>query len=306
MRALERAEEMGADAMQVHTQSPRMWRPSAYGEADFGAFADALSRARSVKATFCHATYLVNLATSDPVLLEKSRRSLVDNLLAAAGARAEGLVLHVGSHRGAGFDAAVGQAAAELLSALDEAEQEVAPGHRMPRLLLENTAGAGGTMGRSFAELAAIISAAGSDRRLGACVDTQHLFASGVGFASLEEADAVVSSFDRSVGLERLGCLHLNDSLVPCGGNRDRHANLGEGFIGRRALGSILSHPDLQRVPAILEVPGVDRQGTDRLELEKARAFRRAGLRRRRAATRRLPPAPRRATDARTGSRPDR
>jgi deoxyribonuclease-4 len=139
-------------------------------------------------------------------------------------------------------------------------------------LLLENAAGAGHTVGRTFDELAEVIEASGDDARLGVCLDTQHAFASGIEFATIEQADATVRALDATIGLERLGLIHLNDSKVPFGANRDRHENLGDGMIGSTALGCLLAHPDLDHVPAVLEVPG-DGDGPRRSDMESARSI---------------------------------
>jgi len=146
-------------------------------------------------------------------------------------------------------------------------------------ILLENAAGTGGTVGRSFEELAAILDAAGAALapRLGVCLDTQHLWASGIGYTSVEEADGVVADFDAVIGLDRLRCLHLNDSKVELGANRDRHANVGEGTIGALNLGLLLSHPALVNLPAMLEVPG-DGDGARASDIQAAREAVELGL----------------------------
>lgn len=245
--ALERAEEIGAEVVQVFTQSPRAWKSTQYAPEVLDGYRAAQAAHPLVSATFCHASYLINLATADVELLEKSRTCLVANLAAASGMGADGLVLHIGSHKGFGFDECVPQ----VIGALTDALETV--GGDCP-ILLENAAGAGDTVGRSFDELARVLE--GSGPELGVCLDTQHLWASGVSFATVEEADQVLADFDRQVGLERLKCLHLNDSKVPFGANRDRHENVGEGTIGTEALGAFLGHPDLAGLAAILEVPG--------------------------------------------------
>ncbi len=301
--AIDRADAIGAEVLQVHTQSPRVWRPNAYPGEVLSEFAARLAAHPRVAVAFSHASYLINLGTTDEDLLDKSRQCLVSNLEVATLIGASGLVLHLGSHLGSGFAGCVGAVASELGRALDEAGRRL--GRPACRLLIENAAGAGGTIGRSFAELGEVLAAAGGDPRLGVCVDTQHLFASGVAFESLEEADRVVAGLDAEVGLERLGCLHVNDSKVPLGANRDRHENLGEGFIGRRALGSLLAHPLLQACPAVLEVPGREKKGPDAADLRAARAIRAAGLRRwgrRLGATPPPPPAPLPGRDGRRGS----
>ncbi|HLI43676.1 MAG TPA: deoxyribonuclease IV [Acidimicrobiales bacterium] len=313
--AIGRAEEIGAEVIQVHTQSPRVWRPNDYPREVLEAFADRVRSHPRISETVCHASYLINLGGNDPVLLAKSRTTLVTNLAVATGMGASSLVLHLGSHLGSGFAARLAAVAAELNSALDAAEDRL--GGPCCRLLMENTAGAGGTIGRDVSELAQVLDAAGGDDRLGVCLDTQHLFAAGTAFETLDEADAVVSALARSIGLDRLGCVHVNDSKVPLGSGRDRHENLGEGLLGRTALGALLGHPALQGLPAVLEVPGVEGKGPGAADLAVARAIHAAGRRRWRARERRAgpsaglatlppPPAPRPAPGGRTGSRRDR
>jgi deoxyribonuclease IV len=259
--ALERAEAIDADVVQLFTQSPRMWKPTRHAPGELARYREAQAAA-SVVATFCHAAYLINLATPVPALLERSRATLADNLGAARGMGASGLVVHVGSHLGHGFDPVVGQVVDGLLWALDTAVDPVSgsgdlrDGLADCPILIENTAGSGGSVGRSFEELAVLLERAGAGDALGVCLDTQHLFASGVPFGSSAEADDVVGALDATVGLGALKCLHLNDSKAPFGARVDRHANLGEGTIGEEALGCLIGHPALAAVPAVLEVPG--------------------------------------------------
>jgi deoxyribonuclease-4 len=259
--ALERGNEIGAEVVQVFTQSPRAWKPTQYAPEVLADYRAAQAASPEVAATFCHATYLINLATGDPELLARSRSCLIANLSVARGMGASGLVLHIGSHKGLGFEGSVGQVVDVLAEALASAadpvtgEQTGGDATACP-ILLENAAGAGGTVGRSFEELAAVLDRAGAGDDLGVCLDTQHLWASGVGFATVEEADEVVAAFVAMIGLDRLRCLHLNDSKVPFGANRDRHENIGEGTIGEAGLGALLGHPALQGLAAILEVPG--------------------------------------------------
>jgi deoxyribonuclease-4 len=229
-----------------------MWKPSQYGPEVLAAYREAQGQHRRVTSTFCHATYLINLATPDPELTDKSRTCLNANLATAQGMGSDGLVLHIGSHRGSGFESALPGIVEALIEALDSVEAVERP---CP-ILLENAAGAGDTVGRSFEELALVIDKAGGDERLGVCLDTQHLWASGVAFGTLEEADQLIALVDDTVGLARLQCLHLNDSKVAFGANRDRHENIGDGTIGKPALAALIGHPALQGLPAILEVPG--------------------------------------------------
>jgi deoxyribonuclease-4 len=270
---LEHGAEIGAEVVQIFTQSPRMWKPSQYGPEVLFAYRTAQEEHPSVTSTYCHATYLINLATPDPELGAKSRTCLSANLATAEGIGADGLVLHIGSHRGSGFETALPGIVEALLESLDtvDPEPESCP------ILLENAAGAGDTVGRSFEELAEVIEAAGYDERLGVCLDTQHLWASGVAFGTRGEADALVELVSGTVGMDRLRCLHLNDSKVAFGANKDRHENIGDGTIGSDALAALLGHPDLQGLPAILEVPG-EGDGPRADDVAKARAVWQEGL----------------------------
>ncbi|HVB93937.1 MAG TPA: deoxyribonuclease IV [Acidimicrobiales bacterium] len=253
--AIAHGAEIGADVVQIFTQSPRVWKPHQYSPEVLSAYRQAQFEHPSVTSTYCHGTYLVNLASPDPELVDKSRACLRANLATANGMGADGLVLHVGSHRGQGFATALPGIVEGLVGSLDSVEVMAAVDRPCP-ILLENTAGTGDTIGRTLEELAEIIDACGRDPRLGICIDTQHLWASGVPFGTRAEADAVMARVEDTVGLDRLRCLHLNDSKVPLGANRDRHENIGEGSIGTEGFAALLGHPDLQGLPAILEVPG--------------------------------------------------
>jgi deoxyribonuclease-4 len=267
--ALRRAEAMGAEVMQVFAQSPRQWRYPDANEERAEAFGLAWLASPVVRRVVCHAPYLINLGTPDGELYERSCACLGRNLVAAAAMGACGLVLHVGSHLGAGLEARLDPIAAALRAAVDRTGCPV---------LLENTAGAGGTIGRSFDELARIMDAAGNHPGLGACLDTQHAWAAGMSFETVDAADALVAEIDRTVGRERLACLHLNDSKVERGAGVDRHDNVGQGFIGEPAFRSLLGHPALQDLPAVLEVPGTDNHGPDAHELAVARRLHTEGL----------------------------
>ncbi len=252
--SLEAGVEIGATSIQVFVQSPRMWKPTQYAPEVLANYREAAAAHPSVTHTFAHATYLINLASSDDELYEKSVAALTHNLSVARGMGASGVVLHVGSHKGGGFDEALERVTTGLRRALDDATE--APAGVDCPILIENAAGAGGTVGRDLAEIEAIIGALEGDSRLGLCVDTQHLWASGVNYASIEGTVQVLEEIDSRVGLDRLRCLHLNDSKVDLGANRDRHANLGEGTIGVDGLAPLVGHPRVRDLPLLLEVPG--------------------------------------------------
>jgi deoxyribonuclease-4 len=260
--------ERGCEAIQIFNQSPRMWRPTAYTDEDFAAFREAFE-ASPLQATLIHAVYLLNCASEDPDLREKTRASLVQSLRIGAGIGATGVVLHPGSAKGGHVGEAIERAGRLIREALEETEG--------CDLHLENTAGAGGTLGRSFEELAALLEAAGGGPRLGVCLDSCHLLASGYEIRTPEAMAQVLDEFDAAVGLGRLASLHLNDSANPLGSNRDRHANIGQGEIGKQ-LSVMLGHPKLQELPAIAETPGSDNRGPDKAEMARFARIHRAGV----------------------------
>jgi deoxyribonuclease-4 len=253
--SLEAGVDIGATSIQIFTQSPRMWKPSQYAPEVLEAYREAQSNHPSVTDTFCHATYLINLATPDKELYERSVACLISNLSTGRGMASSGVVLHVGSHMGSGFETALPQMAEAFKRALEGADK--APeGVKDCPILIENAAGTGGTVGRSLDEIQALIDATGGDERIGLCIDTQHLWASGYDYSSTHGTNKLVHEIDMSIGLGRLRCFHLNDSKIELGGNRDRHANIDEGTIGTAGLAALVGHPDFRDLPLLLEVPG--------------------------------------------------
>jgi deoxyribonuclease-4 len=274
--SLEAGVEIGATSVQVFTQSPRMWKPSQYAPEVLAAYRDAQAQHPSVKQTFCHATYLINLASSDKELYRKSVDCLTHNLSVGRGMGASGVVLHVGSHLGAGFDEVVDQIAGALVHALNNADPSPSGVKDCP-ILIENAAGTGGTVGRNLEEIEALIDACGGDERLGLCIDTQHLWASGVDYSSVAGTKKLIKEIKDRIGLERLRCLHLNDSKIELGGNRDRHANIDEGTIGTKGLAPLVGHPKIRDLPLLLEVPGSG-EGPRAVDVKKAQKVVLAGI----------------------------
>jgi deoxyribonuclease-4 len=246
-RAIDRAESFGCDAVQVFTQSPRMWRTTNHDPATFTAFKRRAIEA-GIEATFCHALYLLNLASSDDTIYDKSVVALRNTMEVAGAIDADGVVFHVGSHLGAGLEAGLERVVPALRQVLELCTERT-------WLLIENSAGAGGTIGRSVEELGALVDALDRHPRLGICLDSCHLYVSGYDVTDEPALDALVAEVDERVGLDRLRALHANDSKAPLGSNRDRHENIGEGLLGN-GLGVFLTHPAFQELPALLEVPG--------------------------------------------------
>jgi deoxyribonuclease IV len=267
-KAVERGVEKGCEAIQIFNQSPRMWRPTNYGEADFAAFREAIEPS-PIGAVLIHAVYLINCASEDAELRKKSHASLVHSLTVGAGIKADGVVLHPGSAKTGDVSKAITRAGTTIRRALEATDG--------CDLHLENTAGTGGTLGRSFEELAALLDAAGGGKRLGVCLDSCHLLASGFDIRTAAGLSDVLDEFDRIVGLERLRSLHLNDSANPLGSNRDRHANIGEGELGEKGCTAFLSEPRFETLPCVLETPGPERQGPTKEEIELCRTLRKRG-----------------------------
>jgi deoxyribonuclease-4 len=243
-RAVERGTERGCQAIQIFNQSPRMWRPTAYDEDAYAAFREAVAASR-IDAVLIHAVYLLNCASEDEEIRTKSLASLVQSLRVGAEIGAVGVVLHPGSAKTGDVGKAIKRAGSVIKEALAQSESCA--------LHLEDTAGTGGTLGRSFEELAALVEAAGADRRIGLCLDSCHLLASGYDIRTPQGLHDTLAECDRFVGLERLHSLHVNDSMTPLGSNRDRHAVIGQGELGEPGCATFLSEPRFEELPCVLE-----------------------------------------------------
>ncbi len=283
--AIDRGLAIGCESLQVFTHNPRTWTPIRHTDDEVAAF-----RAKAADAGMgplvSHGLYLINLGAPDmdrptgppgkPAtkmrnFYRASQESLRQHLVIGEALGLAGVVLHVGSSVGSTLDESIGRIGEAIAAALEDV-----PGGCC--VYLENTAGAGETIGRTFEQLRAVHDAVGHPSRLAFCLDTQHLFASGYPVHEEGGIDRVLDEFDRVVGMDRLRCLHLNDSQVAFGSNRDRHANIGEGAIGEDGFRRILGHPALQELPGILEVPGADGNGPDQANMERVRRLHREGL----------------------------
>ena len=266
-KAIDRIEEIGGDAVQVFTQSPRMWKPTEHTEEERARFR-ARRKEAGVRAVSCHALYLVNLASRDETVRANSLAALRATMETARGIGADAVVFHVGSHLGYGFAEAVDVIAPALRELLELTTDEL-------WLCMENAAGAGGTIGRSIAELAALSDAAGGHPRLGLCLDSCHWWASSVDVSDRVALDEALRDLDARMGLERVRVLHVNDSQTPIGSNRDRHELVGKGLIGD-GLATFLGHPAFQSLPAIVET--WEDKGSETEDLDRMRALRRRGV----------------------------
>jgi deoxyribonuclease IV len=268
-KAIERGVERGARAIQIFNQSPRMWKPTTYREEDVAAFKQAMSQS-PIDAVLIHAVYLLNCASDDPEIRTKSLTSLTHSLRVGEKIGACGVVLHPGSAKTGDVKSAIARAGKTIKEALKESEG--------CELHLENTAGTGGTLGRSFDELATLLEASGGDKRLGVCLDSCHLLASGYDIRTVGGMSSTVREATRKLGAGKVRSLHLNDSQTPLGSNRDRHANLGVGELGKEGCMAFLSAPGLQKLPCVLETPGENREGPGRKEIALAIELRERGI----------------------------
>lgn len=261
-KCVDRACDIGADAIQIFASGPQSWRPGAHTDEAMAAMKTRAAEC-NIDTVFLHGVYLVNLATADPTLLNRSVGSLKQYLAFCGATGARGTIFHTGSHKGAGFDGALSQIAGAIERVLETTPPQT-------WLILENSAGQGGTVGGRFSELAAIIDAVGSER-VKVCLDTCHLYAAGYDIATPAGCDATIEEFDRTVGLDRLVAVHANDSKAGLGSGLDRHENIGEGQIGLDGFRAITAHPAFRTLPFILEVPGYDGKGPDRRNIETLR-----------------------------------
>jgi deoxyribonuclease-4 len=263
-----RGVESESDAVQIFNQSPRMWRPTNYTDEDFATFREGFAESR-MEQVVIHAVYLINCASKEPEIRKKSIASLTHALRVGDGIGADGVVLHAGSRKGEPHAASMKRAAKAIAKALEGSE--TCP------LLLENTAGTDGPLGRDFDELAGLLDLLDGHERVGICLDSCHLLASGYEIRTQEALDAVIEEFDEKVGLDRLRCLHLNDSKIPLGGNRDRHASLGDGEIGKDGLAVFLSDPRFERLPTLIET-GRDGENAGKVDVRLAKKLRERGI----------------------------
>jgi deoxyribonuclease IV len=260
--AIDRIVAVGGDCVQVFTQSPRMWRPTNHTPEAIERFREK-RREAGIGGVVCHALYLVNLAAPDDAIYEKSIGAMCSTVDAASAIGADAVIFHVGSHLGAGFEVGLERTCAALGQILERCDGDT-------WLLMENSAGSGATIGRSLEELAVLMDRLDHHPRLGVCLDSCHLYASGYDVTDRAGVDSLVAEVDDRFGLDRLRALHVNDSAAELGSNRDRHANIGEGLMGEN-LGAFLSHPAVQHLSAYLEVPGENKNGPNANEIQKLR-----------------------------------
>lgn len=278
--AIPRATAIGCECLQIFVGSPRQWRVVPYDPADITEFRRRRARA-GLEPLVAHASYLVNFATADPELHRRSVDSLTHTVRGMEALGGLGTITHLGSTLGAAWEECCDRVALALRTVLRRSSRTM--------VLLEGSAG--GTIGGTFEQLRDILDAAGRSPRLGVCLDTAHLFASGWDLRTPEGVAAMVDAFDHRVGLRRLRVLHLNDSKSALGSRLDRHENIGSGQIGREGFRAVFGHPALRDLPGLIETPGFDRRGPDRRNVTALKRLRAAALPARRSGSARARPA---------------
>jgi deoxyribonuclease-4 len=258
-KGIDRALELGAETIQVFSGAPQAWKRKTYKKEEVADYKKKVAET-GIAPAFIHGLYLMNFASQNPDQLAKSYEAIVAEMQAASLIGAKGVIFHLGSHKGAGYESCVNQVIDYCQRILEATPDDA-------WLILENAAGQGGAVGSKFAELGRIAHESGSDR-VKVCLDTQHTFAAGYDLKTPTGLEKAMAEFDEDIGLERLVAVHANDSKIPLGGGVDRHANIGEGHIGRDGFVNIMSHAAFADVPFLLEVPGFEDTGPDKQNVE--------------------------------------
>ncbi|MCW5937247.1 MAG: deoxyribonuclease IV [Fimbriimonadaceae bacterium] len=247
-KGLDRGRAIGCTAIQVFTSSPQQWKPRDLTPETVSLFRTKAEELGYTGRIVSHDSYLVNLASEDPELREKSRTALTRELHRCSRLGIPWAVSHIGAHGGQGSEAGLQLAAEEVRQVLAESPADVT-------LLAETTAGQGSVLNAKFEEIARLIELVGGDPRLGVCLDTCHIFAAGYDISTDEGYDSTFAEFERLIGTERVKAVHANDSKHACGTRKDRHEHLGQGAIGERAFRRLVHDPRFELVPIVVETP---------------------------------------------------
>jgi deoxyribonuclease-4 len=252
--AVTRAQALGAECLQLFLCAPRRWQEPNHSPDELQRFG-VLVRESGIGPNFVHAIYLINLASSDPTIHSRSIEALGSCAKWAARCGLAGVVVHLGSGKGQPIEEAERNVVAALRAVLAR--------NGTMRILLENSAGSGNTLGSRFDQIGSLIAALDHDPRIGVCLDTAHAFASGYDVRTAEGLELALDELDLHVGLDRLKVIHANDSKAPLGSAVDRHENIGQGHLGEEAFERMLRHTALASLPWVLEVPGYAKEGPD-------------------------------------------
>jgi deoxyribonuclease-4 len=249
--ALLKGKEVGCDVVQIFTKSPQQWNAKALTDEDVEKFLSA-QQETGIRCLAAHDSYLINPASADPEMLQKSRNALTEELERGARLHLPFVVMHQGAIGAATEDEALGRLIDSVRYALEHSPEDG------PTLLLENTAGQGKCLGYRFEQIARVLEGVDAGSRLGVCLDTCHVFAAGYDIRDVESYEATMAEFDRLIGLQHIRMIHANDSKKELGSRVDRHEAIGKGHIGPVAFQQLLTDPRLMEVPVLLETPKDD------------------------------------------------
>jgi deoxyribonuclease-4 len=263
--AIDRAVRIGCECLQIFVGSPRMWREIIYSDANLDLFIEKRKKAK-IDPLVAHTVYLINLGSVNMEVYQKSTGALIYALKAMDRLSGLGAITHLGSRGDRSWSDALARLRAAFMVALEATDRAM--------IIVENSVGAGAQIGGSFEELRDILAAMDWHPRVGVCLDSCHLFATGWDIRTPKGVDAMVKAFDKSVGLKRLVAFHLNDSKMPLGSKVDRHENIGNGRIGRAGFRALVNHPKLRRLPAFIETPHFDKDVPDRKNLDLLKRLR--------------------------------
>jgi deoxyribonuclease-4 len=263
--AADHADGIEAEAVQIFGAAPQQWRRKEHAPEHIAAFREKMGAA-GVGPNYIHGIYLTNLGTPNPPHLRQGVESLTADMRLGSALAVSGVIFHVGSHLGAGFDAVLPQIVTSIKEVLAESPDDIC-------LCIENNAGTGNSVGSSFGEIGAIMSGVGSSR-VKVCLDTCHAYSANYDLLTADGLAVTMAEFDREIGLDNLVAVHANDSKTPRGSGKDRHENIGWGSIGIDGFRNLIGHPTFQRATWLLEVPGFEGGGPDRLNVRILRALR--------------------------------
>lgn len=264
-KAVENAQQIGAECFQIFGSSPRQWKTRMPSEEDVKRFKDTLKES-GIGPVVLHASYLANIASPIPDLRKKSIQNLSEHLAIAEAIGAEGLIFHIGSGKGIDEEKAVGYVAEGIQKVLKRTEGKA-------KLIMENTAGGGHRLG-GIDDMEAIFKAINWPERVTACFDTAHGFESGiVRYNTKAEVKKLFDEWDKRIGMDRLSFIHANDSATPFDSHHDRHENIGGGEIGEKGFKNLAAEKRLHNIPWIIETPGFDRQGPDKKNINRLRSY---------------------------------
>ena len=264
-KAIDRARIIGAELCQVFCSSPQSWSFKSLDPDQLISFKEKAVN-YDIGPNFLHGIYLLNIGINDETKWFKTIGSLISYMEVASLAGIKGVIFHAGNHGGLGFESTLGRSVEAILKVLAASSDSA-------DLIIENSAGMGNSIGSNFSEIGTLLRNV-NDPRCKVCIDTQHAYAAGYDITSKDGLESTLEQFDNMVGLNNLAAIHVNDSKRPLGSGVDRHENLGAGYMGLSAFENLMKHETLQDTPLILEVPGQDRNGPDKYNIDILKEFR--------------------------------